>query len=233
MKKLFTITAGALLGTLLLTAPKAHAQDPIMALDPTLMAGWTGNTGNAAWSKSHHKAASVKTNFAYTSTPALRQRTVSSFAKRMQGQNQAGAQALSTAFGPGKTDYGQVYQQMLKTSALHDNNAADALAGLMLTGYMIVNNVKDEQVTPAMERGARAQVAGILAQNPQIKSSAVRAQIGEEFKLQTILLASGWLQSIKSNTQPAYQQGIAAMFQNQYHMDLRNYKLTAQGFGKK
>ena len=225
--------ATTLLSTLLLMlAANTRAQDaPIMALDPTLMAGWSGNI--ASTNNSWHPTAPVKKNFSYTSTHALRQRVVASFASRLQNQNSQGAQTLRAAFGPGKTDYEDVYQQLLKTSALHNNDAADALAGVILTGYQIVNAIQDKQVTPAMERGARAQVAAILAKNPKINTAAARAQISEEFKLQTVLLALGWQETVKNNTQATYRKSIASMFQNQYHMDLLKLKLTVQGFVKK
>ena len=145
------------MSTLLLTvATRTYAQDaPIMALDPTLMAGWSGNIAstNNSW---HPTATAKKKTFSYTSTPALRQQVVAKFAERLQIQSPNGAQTLRAAFGPGKADYGEVYQQLLKTSALHDNDTADALAGVILAGYQIVNNLQDDQITPAMERGARA-----------------------------------------------------------------------------
>lgn len=235
MKQLIKIVAGALLSALLFTAHCTCAQDPIMALDPTLMAGWTGNIGNLAYGNkaSGRSAAPAKTSFAYSSTPALRQQVVTSFARRLQSQSPQGAQTLKATFGPGKADYDQVYQQMLKTSALHNNNLADALAGLLVAGYQIVNNVQDRQVTPTMERGVRAQAASIIAQNSKFSSATTRAQLGEELKLQTVILALGYQETIKANTQAAYRQSIAAMFQNQYHMNLRGFKLTGQGFAKK
>ena len=225
---------------LLLAAPAARAQDPIMALDPTLMAGWSGNTGNAAAtpkSTGTRRPATApkpaaRTNFAYTSTPALRQQTVARLAKRLQATNAATAQALTAAYGPGKTDYGLVYRAMLKSSGLRDNDAADALAGFLVVGYQVVNDVKDEEITPVMERGARAQVAAVMAQNPQLAAPATRAQAGEEFKLQSVVVATGWQEAVQAGTQAAYQQSIAALFKNQYHMDLARLRLSAQGFGK-
>ncbi|WP_133300161.1 hypothetical protein [Mucilaginibacter terrenus] len=232
MKQLTKSIIALFASTLLLTASKVSAQDPIMALDPTLMAGWSGNLayGNSA---AHRSTTASKTNFAYTSTPALRQQVVASFSKRLQASSPQGAKALNTAFGPGKADYGQVYQQMLKTSALHDNNAADALAGLLLAGYEIVNQVQDDKITPAMERGTRAQVATLIASNPKMSNAAQRARLSEELKLQTVLLALGWQETLKANTQAAYRQSIASMFQNQYHLDLTQLKLTTNGFAKK
>ncbi|MFD1258280.1 hypothetical protein ACFQ3S_15860 [Mucilaginibacter terrae] len=159
MKRSSIFITGALLGSWLVTGINyAMAQDaPIMALDPTLMAGWSGNLAYTdTWgSKS---ASTIKKNYSYQSTPALRQSVVAGFTKRLQSQSLKGAQAVAATFGRGKADYGTYYTQMLKTSGLHDNDAADALAGLIVVGYQIVNNVPDEQVTATMERAARTQL---------------------------------------------------------------------------
>ncbi|MFD0794712.1 hypothetical protein ACFQZX_13880 [Mucilaginibacter litoreus] len=163
MKKI-TLFAGTLITLFsFLRYDTALGQDaPIMALDPTLMAGWSGNLayGNTL---SGNKSAAMKLSFPYSSTLALRKSVVAGFTKRLQSQSPSGAQAIAAAFGPGKADYETIYAQMLKTSALHNNDAADALTGLILVGYQIANNVPDEQVTAKMERAARAQIAGILA----------------------------------------------------------------------
>jgi hypothetical protein len=231
MKQLINIMAGTLLSALLLTLPNlAYAQDPIMALDPTLMAGWSGNL---AYSKSTSRSAAAKSTFPYTSTPALRQKVVAALAKRLQSQSPKGALAVTSTFGPGKADYGAFYSQMLKTSALHDNDAADALTGLILVAYQIVNNVPDEQVTAVIERAARAQIAGIAASNSKIKSMTTRAQVAEELKLQTVVLALGLRESVAAKTEAAYRKSIQTMFQSQYHIDLHQVKLTNRGFVKR
>lgn len=140
---------------------------------------------------------------------------------------------MKATFGPGKADYGAIYTQMLKTSALHDNDAADAFTGLILVGYQIVNNVPDEQVTATMERAARAQIAGIIAKNEKINSSATRAKVSEELKLQTVVLALGLQETLKNNTVEAYRKSISIMFQTKYHLNLPQFKLTNKGFIKK
>lgn len=233
MRKLLNTAAGALLGALLLSSPQTRAQDaPIMALDPTLMAGWSGNLayGNKAAGKA---AAAAKTNFNYTSTPALRQRVVANFVKRLQSRSPQGANAVSSTFGPGKADYDAFYQQVFKNSPLKSNNAVDALTGLMLVGYQVVNNVPGSAVNSAMESNAQAQMAATLAKNAKLKSEAVRAQMAEEMKLQSVVLVLGLQESAKTNTQEAYRQSIASMFQQQYGINLKQVTLTNQGFAKK
>ncbi len=233
MKKLITFPAAVLSFFLSVCAVKAIAQDaPIMALDPTLMAGWTGNLAISSGSAGKSVSA-AKTSFPYRSTAALRQSVVSDFVKRLQSQSPKGAQAVASAFGPGKTDYGTIYAQMLKTSALKDNDAADALAGFFLVGYQIVNNVPDEKVTPSMERAARAQVADILSKTNKLSSATTRARAAEEIKLQTIVMALGLQETLKNNTVESYRKTIASTYQNQYHINLYQLQLTNRGFVKK
>ncbi|MFD0764565.1 hypothetical protein ACFQZI_06850 [Mucilaginibacter lutimaris] len=220
-------------GILFCIVSAAMAQDaPIMALDPTLMAGWSGNLayGNTFGPKSSVKA---KSSFPYTSTPAMRQSVVASFTKRLQSQSPQGANAVMTTFGPGKADYGTVYAEMLKTSALHDNDAADALAGLILAGYQIVNNVPDAKVTKDKERAARMQIAGILANNSKLNAASTRARTAEELKLQTVILALGLQESLKNNTADTYRKNIADMFLKSYRLNLYQFQLTTKGFSKK
>ncbi|RYE25025.1 MAG: hypothetical protein EOP45_05240 [Sphingobacteriaceae bacterium] len=228
----------------LLTTDTTQAQDFIFnpTLDPTAAIGYAaGEILKADIAKKAGISSSTGTNrptaaasLTYKSTPALRQQTVTTLAKRLQPNNSAGAKAVTDNFGPGKTDYGQQYQAMIKSMGLYDNNAADALTNYLITGYQIVNNLTgDHDISTAQNLGARAQVATLLASKPSLKTPANCAQLGEQFKLQTVLLGSGWVGSVKANTQVTYQKDVAAMFKRQYHMDMAQLKLTAQGFAKK
>jgi len=222
-------------GLLLAAASSAHGQEPIMALDPTLMVGWTGNTGNAMAHAGTSRPASktATARFAYTATPALRQQTVVAVTKRLQATNAAAAQELTAAFGPGKADYAALYRAMLQDTGLRENDAADALASYLITGYQIVSGLTgDHDISPAQNRGARAQVAAVLAANPQLRTPAAWAQVGEEFKLQTVLLGSGWVGATKAGTQQTYRQRVVTLFKNQYQMDMTQLQLTANGFTK-
>ena len=175
-------------------------------------------------------AASASTT--YVPTAALRQQTVQAYANRLKASNTTGAQAIATAFGPGKYDYGQVYHGIMKASGLRENDAADVLASYLVVGWMIVNNVQDgNAITVPMARGVRAQVAPLLAGNAQARSRA--AQVGEELKLQTVVVQGGWQSAIKEGKLAAYQQGIGQLFKTQYGMDLSQFKLTNQGFAKR
>lgn len=166
---------------------------------------------------------------AYTPTPALRQQTVQGYVNRLKTSNPAAAQAVASVFGPGKYDYSQTYREILKDTGLRENDAADALAAYMLMGWAVVHNVQDgKAITMPMAQGVRAQVAPLLADNAQARSRA--AQLGEEMKLQTVIVQGGWQSALKEGKLVAYQQGINKMFKTQYGMDMSQFKLTNQGF---
>ncbi|RTQ49002.1 hypothetical protein EJV47_15545 [Hymenobacter gummosus] len=244
-------------GSLLLTAPVVRAQmspDLIMetynsnisvitngAINKAVMRDAMERNGNPGVGRSSTATrrgtatttsrSAASTSLAYTPTPALRQQTVQNQVNRLKASNPAASQALAATFGPGKYDYGQVYRGIVEDSGLRDNDAADALACYMIMGWMIVHNVQDgKAVTPAMVRSVRAQLAPLLTGNPQARSQA--AQLGEEMKLQTVIIQGGWQSAVKEGKLPAYQRGIANLFRNQYGMDMSQFKLTAQGFVK-
>ena len=228
------------LAVLLLTAaPAAHAQnmDAMPQLQNAYMSSHIANLSLDEVVRGNASAASGKTksaSLAYTSTPALRARTVQGYVDRLKPKNPAAAQAVAASLGPGKNDYGPVYLQMTKDSGLRENDAADNLASFLILGWMIVNNVQDgNAITVPMARGVRAQMVPHLAANSQFKAPGAAAQVGEEMKLQFVLFQGGWQAAIKGNTLPAYRQGIATIFKNQYGMDLNRFTLTDQGFAAK
>jgi hypothetical protein len=102
----------------------------------------------------------------------------------------------------------------------------------MLMGWAVVHNVQDEQaITIPMAQGVRAQVAPLLASSAQLPTRA--AQVGEELKLQTVVVQGDWQSAIREGKLAAYQQGIGNLFKTQYGMDMSQFKLTGQGFAKK
>jgi hypothetical protein len=249
--KLSCLAAGSLGLLLLLRTSAAHAQmspDLIMetynsnirvitdgAINKAMMKKVTERHAAAsrlpATSKTAGKTTTTATRLAYTSTPALRQQTVQGYVTRLKPTNPAAAQAISSVFGPGKYDYGQVYRTLIDGHGLRDNNAADALTAFMLVGYMIVNDVRDDKsITPTKAQAVRAQLTPLLTQNQLLSKPGAVAQTGEEMKLQTVIIQGGWQSALKENTLPAYRQSIATLFSTQYGLDLRQLRLTDSGF---
>ncbi|OON66437.1 DUF6683 family protein [Hymenobacter sp. CRA2] len=208
-------------------AIRADAERRAKEMGVTLDASKTSSKTTAAT-----KAASSNVRFTYTPNHNLRQQTVNNFAGRLQGNSPALAQALRASFGPGgQADYSRLYTAGLKGSGFQDNDAASALASFMEVAYVVVNNVQDtKSITPAVDRGLRQQMAGLLSQHPAAKSPTQLAQLGEELKLQTVILMSGWQESQQTGKSAAYHSSISQSFNKQFGLDLTQVRLTEKGF---
>lgn len=183
--------------------------------------------------RSSTSTTSRRANLSYSPTAALQQQTVRDLGRQLQARNPAAGQAFSNAFGPGKADYSQLFQQMVKQSGLPANNAATAFAAYVEVGYMIVNDVRSEStITPAMDRALQQQMTSLLGQNSKFASPAVVAQFGEATKLQTILLYVGWQDARKGAQASQFRGNIAQQFRKQ-GLDLSLVKLTEQGLARK
>ncbi|MBO2012294.1 hypothetical protein [Hymenobacter negativus] len=225
-----------LLALLLAFTSTARAQDmPLMfdglagslAMNDLLFAT---TTGRIARDKAGAATATAK-SLAYVPSAALKQKTVQGYVDRLKTKNPAASQAVASTFGPGKYDYGKVYKGLIEGYNLRENDAVDAMTAYIVLGWMIVNNVQDDKaVTAAMVQGARAQVAPLLASNAKLAAPGVAAQVGEEMKLQSVIVQGGWQSAVKAGTLPAYRQGTASLFKTQYGLDLSQLKLTPQGF---
>lgn len=186
--------------------------------------------------RSGHSSASAagrRANLAYSPTTALQQQTVRDLGRQLQARNPAAGQAFTNAFGPGKANYEQLFQEMVKQSGLPANNAATAFAAYVEVGYAVVNDVQNEStVTPAMDRALQHQMTSLLSQNSKFSSPSAVAQFGETTKLQAIMLYVGWQDARKSGQASQFRSNIAQQFRKQ-GLDLSAVKLTAQGLTKK
>ena len=180
------------------------------------------------------RSAATRASFAYAPTATLRAQTVQGYVDRLKAKNPAASRAVAQQLGPGKHDYGLIYRGIVQGTGLRENNATDALAAFMVLGWMVANDVRETSALPTgAPRGVSAQLAPRLAQNAQLAAPGMPARLGEEMKLLFVVTQAGWQSAIRQNTVPAYQQGIAALFKNQYGMDLTQVTLTARGFAKK
>ena len=235
---------------LLLAAPAARAQDDPgmsmfnsynqMAVNMSLVevnnaavmaASRNATAGKRGFDKLYPSSRSV--SLAYTPSATLKQQTVQEMGRKLQASNPAAGQAFTKALGPGKADYGQLFGEMVKASGLPANNAATALAAYLEVGYAIVNDVQDDKsITPVMDQGLQRQAAGLLSANKNLTSSAAVAKLGEEMKLQTVLLYLGWQSVRKSGQTAQFRSNIAQQFK-QKGLDMSAVRLTTQGLVKK
>lgn len=172
-------------------------------------------------------------SYRYVPTAALRQQTVRAVARQLQASDPTQAQAVRRHFGPGQADYDQLYTALLRASGLTDNDAASALALYLEAGYRIVNDVVDDGVvTPAMERGLRRQAAGLLAHQPGLRTPGAVARLGEQLKLQSVLLTLDWQAARASRQLPAFRATVARQLQRAYGFDMRVLRITTQGLAE-
>lgn len=166
----------------------------------------------------------------YSPTRALKSAVVQGYIDRLKPKNPAMAQTVITAFRSGKYDYGLIYTGLVKDNGLRANDAADVLTAYLVLGYMISNNVLDDKdVPPSMIRAVRSQLGPALAQNARLTAPDVAAQLGEDLKLQFVMVQAGLRTAIGQRTLTAYQQGIAALFKTQCELDWSQFRLTEQG----
>ncbi|MFD2287127.1 hypothetical protein GJU39_10790 [Pedobacter petrophilus] len=241
MKKMFFFSLFAFLGQISFSA---RAQDLGPVIDMSVIVNNAGlqsvemaERKRAGMPDKYSGKSTAKTrsaNFSYVPNEALRKKTVNNYVAKLKRYNPAVATTVAQNFAPGKFDYSDLYQQANKSSGLKENDAADVLAVYIILNWMIVNNVKDgNAITVPMARGVPTQTASIMANNQKLSTPGMAAQIGEQLKLNTIILQTGWIQSIKDKTDETYRQKIAANFKSLYHFDIGQMKLTDKGLGKK
>ncbi|WP_342644674.1 hypothetical protein [Mucilaginibacter sp. CSA2-8R] len=208
------------------------SQTTVLLNNNAIEASMRNARGKSGKSSAAAGASARKVNLAYIPSAALQQQTVQNLVTKMQSKNAQAAQAVSNALGSGKASYGQLFSQMVRESGLPANNAATALAAYLEIGYMVVNNVQSG-ITPAMDRALQQQSAGILSQNRSLTTPATIAKLGEELKLQAVVLYLGWQSTLKNPVQlPQFRSGIAQQFAAM-GLDMSKVKLTENGFRKK
>ena len=230
-------------GLLLAAAPAARAQDigPVfdMSIIPT-------NAGLQTVEMTERKRAGLpdkyvgkstapatRASFAYVPTAALQKQTAAAYVAKLRATDPAAATTMATGLA-GKANYPALYHELNDGTGLPENDAAAVMANYLLLNWAIVNDVHDEQaITPARSQAVRQQAARLLAGNPKLAAPAAKAQFGEQLKLNTALLKVGWLRAQHDGTAAAFRQKTAGQLQRQFHLDMSQLQLTAQGLAKK
>ena len=245
MKNLFCAAAVAA-GLLLAAAPATQAQEIGPVFDMSIIPTNAGlQTVEMAERKraglpdkyaSHTSgtAAATRTSFAYVPTAALQKQTADAYVAQVRAASTpAAAQTVAEALA-GKTNYPALYHELNSDTGLRENDAADVMALYLLESWVIANGVTDAKViTPAKTQAVRAQAAGVLSRNAKLTGGAALAQFGEQLKLNAAMLEVGRMRSQHDGSSAAYSRKVATQFQSQYHFNMRQMQLTAQGLAKK
>ena len=175
----------------------------------------------------------TRTSFTYVPTATLQRQTADAYVAQVKATSPTAAATVATALA-GKTNYPALYRELNNGTGLRENDAADVMAIYLIESWIIASGVTDASViTAAKTQGVRAQAAGVLARNPNLRSAAALAQFGEQLKLNAALLEVGRLRAQHDGTSANFSQKVAAQFRNQYHFDLSQLQLTTQGLVKK
>ena len=184
-----------------------------------------GGANAFAASRRGGTATTSNASFAYTSTPALRKQALAEFVGRASKTQPA---AASVGEQLTRHDYNAIWRGIAGRYGLSANDAADTLTAYTVLGWLIANGADD--TNPTAVRAARAQIAAQSAANPQFRSPAERANLGEEFKILLVILHSGWQAAMREGTLATYRKEVADMFAQQSGADLRALDLTSAGF---
>ncbi|MVN91718.1 DUF6683 family protein [Mucilaginibacter aquatilis] len=179
------------------------------------------------------KALATKVNFNYTPNKALQQKVVQQLGDNLKARNAAAGQAFFNALGPGKADYNQLFAQMVQQSGLPANNAATALAAYLEVGYVVVNNVQNTtSITAEVDKALQRQTTALLSQNKRLTTPTAISRLGEELKLQAVVLYLGWQSALQGGQSAQFSSGIDQQFKSM-GLDLTKVKLTSKGLVKK
>ena len=191
---------------------------------------YNGEKGaGAATSRSVAKVHTI--DFFYMESAPLRKQTVDKYLAKTKATDPAAAAQLASALRPGgAAEYRYAYPKINRAANLRDNDAADILASYMLLNWRAANNVAAEP-TAAQARGVRAQAARSLSKKPQTDEAL--AALGEDLKLQAVLLNLNWQSARQHGTAATFGQQTAAAFQREHALDLRQQQLSAAGLTAK
>lgn len=235
-----------LLTALALCVAPVAAQDVGPALNPGLMVGFAG--GAAVHYDNQRRSAapraSVRTPLAsalragpvpasaaadapfnFASTAASRQDAARSYLERLRRSDEGAAKALDEQMR--KNNLSVVYANIVRSFGLSNDDAADALTGYTILGYLIATGAADPSRDAV--RNVRRQIAGRLGTSADFRTTDMRRRLGEELKISFVALHAGWQAARREGNLKRYSDGVAAMFKAN-GVDLRALRLTQNGF---
>lgn len=235
-----------LIGTLAMVAPPAAAQDVVMALDPTLMTGWSGVAGAGEYAKRdfgtrlHRPSARgsalaatpqrVTASLTFRPDPAVRNqvynRAVAEWSKRDRAEGAKLRQLLQS---------GKVMRDMngyMAGYGLNPNNVGDTTAMYLALAWNVVHGSSDDPGR-AQVQGLRRQTAATFATlldfmraGPATRQELSDANVIQSAFVANIANAMAKDGSLAGRARNSVAQGVKSI----YGLDLRTVKLTSAGF---
>ena len=211
----FLAVTTALAAGLLLAAPFAHAQDYETQMLENSMQNYNNNiavitngilnkkmlddavarNNGSRGTTAATRSAATRTSFTYVPTATLQKQTADAYVAKIRATDPTAANTAAASLA-GKTNYPALYREVNNGAGLRENDATDVMALFLLENWIIASGVTDASViTAAKTQGVRAQAAGVLARNPNLRGTAALSQFGEQLKLNAALLEVGRLRA--------------------------------------
>lgn len=233
---------GAFVACLAATVAPAAAQDAIVALDTTLMAGWSGNNPVGNSSRRHVgrtitqrrpaprvNPAQVIARTAYRPDPAVRARVYARAVQTMAKASPGEAAKFRQILVSGKMR--NEVAGFLARYGMSPNNLVDTTAIYLAVAWLTTHR---NNGAPSAEqlRGLRRQVALAYGSVPQIMamSNAAKQELAEANLLQASLSSTLADQASKDPaTLAKARAAIASWVRDSYQLELTRMTLTANG----
>jgi hypothetical protein len=234
-----------LIGTLAMLAPSAAAQDVVMALDPTLMTGWSGVAAAGEYAKqdfgtrlsrsSARRSSLAATparpaaSLAFRPDAAVRQQVHQRVLANIRKSNPQDAAYLKKVFESGAMR--QKVSSYMRRYGMSIDNVADTTALYLATAWLATRADAGDP-TPAQMRGLRAQVAGTWASMPQFgnATNAMKQEIAEANVIFATFAGEFAGRAARDPKLAAVvRRNTIANVRDSYQMDLSRLNLTSAG----
>ncbi|MGB3722917.1 MAG: DUF6683 family protein [Pacificimonas sp.] len=198
------------------TRPSAQAGGLSALLDPGV---------SARGSIADYRATSYKADKSIT------RQVRSEFISRMSDAEPGSARQALAAYPELNID--RAYKEVTRSFGLSPNSFSDAMTAHMVLGWLIANDVADPPAGSV--EAVRRQMAATINESDGYKTDSERQRLSEELKIMFVLAFSGWRDAVKNggaSGRNSYADGVNQLWKTKFGRDLRDVKLTAQGFSE-
>lgn len=233
MKILRYLISGAVM-----LSTSAFAQDAIVALNPTLMAGWSGNVAaheqpqrqfGGSMQQPRRAHSTAPTQFAFRPDPAVRQRVYARAVAQAKKNDPGEAAKLRQLLQSGVLT--RDMRTYLGRYGMSPNNVADTTALYLALAWQIANGTPNDP-SRAQMLGLRGQVASTFAGMPNFAraSGAVKQDLSEANLIQAAYAANiGNAMEKDPSLLPRAKAAMVKGVMSLYGLDLRRVTLTDRG----
>lgn len=161
----------------------------------------------------------------YQPTDGLARRTLDAYVARISRTDRKAAALIAGEFA--RLDYRTIYNAIVGDMGFRTDSVSDAMAAYFMLTWVIANQTTSDP-TPAQTQGLRRQFAARAAAAPEVLAN--RATMGEQLKLLVVTLHAGMQSAQREGKKASYADGVSAMVDQQYGINLRALRMTAEGF---